>query len=348
MAIAPDATCPHCGMVDSAGNITQHARVCFADPDVRLRVLTALTDPTDPTRAVSGKRYNAQCASMRIPAGNTLLKRYGTWSAVCAAFGLTPPVSYQEQLAQRAQNAEAFYLPCPHCGERMDRDNLPRHERVCVRNPAVRDAILSCLRDPQQPAHAVSAERYNARRVMFGAPSDRAVSLQYDGSWETVYRDFGLERPLVYNRKNTMVTCPHCAQEMAPGPYERHAQSCPKNPDFYDAIRAALQDDEYPEFAVALLDYHERARAAGATGVDLLERAFGGWRQAVEYFGLKPANSDELLQRREMAKVLAVAAYEAAALREDDERAHMLHGYNVRDLPGVTVNGRPVVAVMLR
>jgi len=210
---------------------------------------------------------------------------------------------------------------CPHCGEDYGNTVIAKHTRSCVRNPKVREAILSCLRDPQNSAHAISAERYNARRVMFGAPSDRTVSDQYGGKWESVYMDFGLLRPLVYDRMMNRVTCPHCRQEFATGVYDRHTALCPKDPAYYDAIRAALQDEDYPEFAVALLDYHERARAAGVVGVDLLKRIFGTWRAVVGYFGLQPASSDELQQRRAMAEVFAAAAEEARLLREDADHA---------------------------
>lgn len=356
-----NATCPHCGMTQNAGNVAQHVVVCPSNPDVRPLVLAALVDPENPTHAVSGPRYNAQRGDSGAPSENTLSEFYGgTWANVCAAFGLEKPLSYQAQRARRAQNAEVFDVTCPHCGNGVDRDNLTRHERACVRNPAVREAVLCCLRDPQNHAHATSAERYNARRVMYGAPSDRALVMQYDGKWETVYRDFGLDRPLVYSRQMTTVTCSHCAQEFASGKHPMHVALCPKDPAHYDAIRAALQDADYPEFALALIDYHERARAAGVAGVDLLKHTFGGWRAAVEYFDLQPANSDELLQRRAMQDVLATAAWEAHLLREDAERANGLFigdddprkpNYKppiVRALPGVTVNGHKCVAVMLR
>lgn len=237
---------------------------------------------------------------------------------------------------------------CSHCGKDYGDTVIAKHARSCVRNPKVRDAIFSCLRDPQNSAHAISAERYNARRVMFGAPADRTVSDQYGGKWEAVYTDFGLLRPLVYDRMLNRVTCPHCEQEFATGVYDRHTALCPKKPAYYDAIRAALQDADYPEFAVAQQDYHERARVAEVVGVDLLKRIFGTWRAAVDYFGLKPASSDELQQRRAMAEVFETAAREAAILREDAERAMVFTVCRVRELPGVTVNGRACVAMELR
>ena len=237
---------------------------------------------------------------------------------------------------------------CPHCGKDVDHGNFPKHERVCARNPVVREAILCSMRDPQNLEHAISAERYNQRRVMYGAPSDKTLVNQYDGKWETVYQDFGLQRPLVYDRKLQRVTCVHCVQEFASGQYAKHEPICPQNPAHYNAIRAAMQDVDFPEFSVALLDYHERARLAGVAGADLLKRVFGSWSASVRHFGLEPASSEELHQRREMIAVFTTAAHEARLLREDEEHAHTLRGMRVHDAPGLYVNGQPCVRVELR
>ncbi len=224
----------------------------------------------------------------------------------------------------RPKGIPALTTNCPHCGTSVDHGNYSRHERVCARNPTVREAILCSMRDPQNPAHAISAERYNQRRVMYGAPSDKTLVNQYDGTWRTVYEDFGLLRPLIYDRNLSKVVCEHCAQEFASGLYDRHAPLCPKDPVHYAAIRAALQSAEYPEFAVPILEYAERAKATGVAGVDMLKRTFGGWTAAVRYFGLEPANSEELQERREMDKVLATARLEARLLREDAAAAQWL------------------------
>lgn len=238
--------------------------------------------------------------------------------------------------------------PCPHCNEDIGATVLHKHVGACIRNPAVRAAVLTCLTDPQNAAHAISAERYNARRVMFDVPSDRTLVMQYDGTWEAVYTDFGLLPPLRYSPKLNRCRCEHCGGEFATAVFARHERLCPKAPAHYDALRAALQDDDFPEYAVAREVYRERARDADIASVDVLKETFAGWNNAVAYFGLKPADSAELQQQRAMLEVLAVAAREARIMREDTEHAGRLQGYRTRDLPGVYVNGKPCVAVMLR
>ena len=172
--------------------------------------------------------------------------------------------------------------------------------------------------------------------------------MQYDGTWESVYADFGLQRPLIYSRKMDKVICEHCSGEFGVNLFERHVAVCPKNPVYFDAIYAALQDDDDPDYAVPLETYRERARLAGVAGADTLKETFGGWRVAVEHFGLIPADAAELQQRRAMMAVLAMAAKEERLLREDRESAGAFQALRVRDLPGVYVNGRECVAVMLR
>ena len=320
--VTPDVTCPHCGMVQNGGVMVQHIRVCLADPAVRERVRQALTDPDDPAHALSAARYNARRVEFGVPSESTLVKHHNdSWSEVCSTYGLLPPLSYLEK---RAQDPDGQHVTCPHCGSNVDRANITRHERACAQNPAVREAVLLCLRDPQNPAHAISAEHYNARRVMFGAPGDKTLMLQYGGSWEAVYTDFGLERPLVYNRKITRAECPHCAGEFAPSVYDRHVNVCPRNPAMRDAIRTLMQDAAHPEFAVSPAEYNERAEGSDVARYDTLKRTFGGWAAAVKHFGLEPANSLELRQQREMDKVLAIARKEAQLLREDEQSAFAL------------------------
>jgi len=335
--------CPHCGKSLRANHFARHVAVCLSDPAVRERVLLALRDSDDPTRAVSSKNYSARRTACGAVSIDVLTDNCGsTWARVCAEFGLLEPLPY----AQKCKITPPSI--CPHCGESVDYHNSAKHNNTCVRNPAVREAVLFALRDPQNDSHAISAERYNARRVLFGAPSDRTLVMQYDGTWESVYADFGLQRPLIYSRKMDKVVCEHCSGEFGVNLFERHAAVCPKNPVYFDAIYAALQDDDDPDYAVPLETYRERARLAGVAGADTLKETFGGWRVAVEYFGLIPADAAELQQRRAMMAVLAMAAKEERLLREDRESAGAFQALRVRDLPGVTVNGRACVAVMLR
>ncbi len=334
--------CPHCGVTVDHGNHKGHENACLSKPETRAAILQALADPEEPTRAVSGRRYDARRTIFGAPYSKTLLGKLGTWAAVCAEFGLQPPLPYNVKCQVTPPE------PCPYCGELVDYVNNVKHTNVCLHNPAVREAVRACLMDPQNPAHAISAERYNARRVMFNAPSDRTLVMQYDGTWEALYTDFGLLSPLRYSPRLDTCRCEHCGVEFATRVFGRHERLCPKNPAYYDALRAALQDADYPEYAVTREVYRERAAAADVASVDVLKETFAGWNNAVEFFGLIPADSAELQQRRAMMEVIAVAAREERILREDMERAGRLHGYRARDLPGVYVNGKPCVAVMLR
>ncbi len=160
-----------------------------------------------------------------------------------------------------------------------------------------------------------------------------------------------------------VVTCPHCGREVPGNMSDMHVSVCIYRPEMQERIRAALTSD-VPGVGVRLKDYDAARPTHGAAHSVTLIRAYGGtWAAVLEAFGLAPwvsptrrtertaAQQRMTAKQREEAACADVAQMEADARRVlagEYDSAHTLHGCSVRDLPGVTVNGRACVAVMLR
>lgn len=160
-----------------------------------------------------------------------------------------------------------------------------------------------------------------------------------------------------------VTTCPHCGREVPGNMIDMHTSVCIYRPEMQERIRAALTSD-VPGVGVRLKDYDAARPTHGAAHSVTLIRAYGGtWAAVLDAFSLTPwesptkrATRTDKQQRmtpaqREQAACADVAAMAADARRvmsHEYDAAHTLHGYKVRDLPGVTVNGRACVAVMLR
>ncbi len=159
-----------------------------------------------------------------------------------------------------------------------------------------------------------------------------------------------------------LTTCPHCGRVVPANMADMHASICVRSPEMMARIAAALTSDT-PGVGARIVDYRRARAANGAADVTTLLRAFGGtWEDVLAAFGLTvrppkrrpertPQQQRMTAQQRESAAIADVAAMEAetrAALLRDYEAAHTFHGYKVRDLSGVTVNGKPCVAIMLR
>ncbi len=247
---------------------------------------------------------------------------------------------------------------CPHC----NRDGMVEAHIVrCPQNPAIHEAIGAALRDPQEPTRALSAERYNSQRVLYGAPVASVLLTRY-GTWGDVCAEYGLDKPrhntqTLANLVRSSSTCPHCNKSFALHVLNRHINVCPENPDVAPLIRDAMEQPDAPGCAVTITEYEEISRTAAIPGPKGIKQHFGSWRAAVEHFGLRMVERSELTraqaatQEREAAVIADVdkmseAARAAVARTYDAE--HTFHGYAVRDLPGVTVNGNPCVAIMLR
>lgn len=161
----------------------------------------------------------------------------------------------------------------------------------------------------------------------------------------------------------SMTVCPHCQREVPTGSFDMHASVCIFRPDMQERIKATLASDE-PGVGARLKDYDRKRAETGAAHSTTLMRVYGGtWAAVLDAFGLTPwmsatkRASCTAEQQRMTAKQREQAACDdVAAMCEDARRllaaeydnAHTFHGYRVRDLPGVTVNGHKCVAVMLR
>lgn len=194
----PDTACPHCGMVQNLGNIARHVNVCLVNPAVRVRALQALTDPANPTRAVSRERYRARRKGFDAPDPLTLLRHYGgSWPQVCAEFGLDTPVRHQEERPHIApvkrEHTGYTLIPCPHCGEKFGSNKLPAHVRTCIDAPDIREAVATAL-ESSTPGVGIFADEYRAISSELGIPSRSTIIKRY-GSWGKVLAAFGLQSP---------------------------------------------------------------------------------------------------------------------------------------------------------
>ncbi len=115
--------CQYCGM--EATNLAQHRRRCVFDPQVRAKLLEALDDGAG--RIVPQKRYRA--IRQQPVSDITLVKLYGNWGAVAAAFGL----QWHGQ-RQRKMHMDA---PLTEDEERWSECN-PAPDDVCLHGYAVR------------------------------------------------------------------------------------------------------------------------------------------------------------------------------------------------------------------
>lgn len=256
--ITPDAQCPHCGTVQNLGTLAQHVRLCLADPDVRRRVLLALTDPADPTRAVSGKRYNARRSMFNAPGDATLLKQYGdTWAAVCAEYGLQTPLPYYKTKPPKepaAPQARRKVTPkaatCPHCGLESTAPAMGRHVPICVKNSKNYDRYKELM-----TAHddvGVTYSEYEARVIEHGAPAVTTLRRMTGMmAWDDLLAWFGLQPA---DAPAAMRTCPVCGQTFKALGYAHHYKACGGNAE---AVRMAQE----VEGETALVRYERRVLA---------------------------------------------------------------------------------------
>ena len=160
--------------------------------------------------------------------------------------------------------------------------------------------------------------------------------------------------------------CRYCGREMGTHRLPTHERLCIHNPTVRVAVIATMAGKRDGE-GVTMSQY--AARSAGDLSipdVTTLRRATGArdWAGVLAEFGLVPQTAQTDVtdptpqggqltraQKKEAAIIASVDAMSEAARREvasTYEAEHTFRGYKVRDLPGVTVNGRACVAVMLR
>lgn len=158
-----------------------------------------------------------------------------------------------------------------------------------------------------------------------------------------------------------MTVCPHCGREVPGNVSDAQASVCIHRPEMKARILAALTSD-VPGVGVKMKVYESRRVALGAAHSTSLLRSYGAtWGEVLEVFGLTIQKSKRSTrtpaQRRMTARQREAAACEDVAAMCDESRrimaaeydaAHTFKACSVRDMPGVTVNGRACVAVMLR
>lgn len=160
--------------------------------------------------------------------------------------------------------------------------------------------------------------------------------------------------------------CRHCGRELSTIRIWTHERVCIHNPTVRAAVITTMAAENDGE-GVTMSQY--AARSAGdltIPDVTTLRRATGAhdWAGVLAEFGLVPQTVQVVTastttpverltrsQRKEAAVLAAVDEMSEAARRivaAEYDSAHTFDGYRVRDLPGVYVNGRECVAVMLR
>jgi len=85
----PMVVCPHCAREVPAAMTDAHASVCIHRPEMKARILSALTSDV-PGVGVKMKVYESRRVAVGAAHSTSLLRGYGgTWEAVLEAFGLT-------------------------------------------------------------------------------------------------------------------------------------------------------------------------------------------------------------------------------------------------------------------
>lgn len=157
--------------------------------------------------------------------------------------------------------------------------------------------------------------------------------------------------------------CPHCGKELSTIRIWTHERICFRNPKVRPLIVAAMSSKK-PGEGVTMSQYSVVTSGDTRTpDVTTLRRATGArdWAGVLAEFGLVPQTPDQCPTDAPAPRTEAQRAEDAACKEVDDWRAqareilrqerYHLYGFtvlSVRDLPGVTVNGKPCVAVTLR
>lgn len=166
-----DATCPHCGRTTSSHEgLTQHARRCERNPDVRAAIMALLPDPDNPGRARAQQEYDALAKAHRTTRAETLVQKYRSWTNVCTALGLLPDVRCRTNgsVDRYAKEIDA---------ENRDVGALVRHVRADLANPGLPVGRVRVVGGNGVPV--VRTQRIDEYRVL--------VSVAVDGPGELAW-----------------------------------------------------------------------------------------------------------------------------------------------------------------
>lgn len=161
-----------------------------------------------------------------------------------------------------------------------------------------------------------------------------------------------------------MTTCPHCGREVPRNMAAMHESVCAHRPEMKARILAALTSD-VAGVGVKMSVYERAAKSRGAPPVSTLLRNFGGtWLAVLESFGLDvpsdarkrraartPAQQRMTAKQREAAAIEETDAERAiaqAVLREERDRQYGITVCRVDPEPGLRINGRECVRLVLR
>lgn len=255
LGFALDATCPHCGKLLSTRNLAMHVDLCLSNADVRRRVLLALADPDDPTRAVSGTRYNARRSMFNAPGDATLLQNYGgTWNAVCAEYGLEPPLPYRAGRPRSERHPAPKLTICPHCGKESTPAAMGRHVPVCVANPENHARYKALMTDHDDIG--VTYSEYEARVIEHGAPAVTSLRrMTRFTAWDDILAWFGLQ-PAV--SPAAMRTCPICGKTFKALGFAHHYAKCGGGKEARQIAAEVAQESEIIAWEGALLEQDAR------------------------------------------------------------------------------------------
>lgn len=91
MPTRPRKLCLHCGKGIARGGKGNHESHCIKNPDVRARIMAVLPDPEWPGYARKARDYEAHARVTGALNLHALQERIGSWTEVCAEFGLRAP-----------------------------------------------------------------------------------------------------------------------------------------------------------------------------------------------------------------------------------------------------------------
>ncbi len=264
---------------------------------------------------------------------------------------------------------------CPHCGMTTTARTLARHIPLCLSRPDVRARVLEALADPADITRGVSKNRYEARHRALGAPGPRTLLQNFGGTWPQVCAEFGLQTPVRFQEEHPyrepvkrehsgyrLIPCPHCGEKFGSNKLPAHVRTCIDAPDIREAVAAALESST-PGVGIFADEYRAISSELGIPSRSTIMMRYGTWSEVLAAFGLRSPRPDTprtysdkcsarvTLAQREAAAIAAVDKMTEEARHNiaiNYEVEHTFNGYRVRDLPGVYVNGKPCVAVMLR
>lgn len=80
--------CPHCSQLIGHANYAKHVSICLRNPEIHARLAQALRSDVEPSRIVPRHAYKVHSNGLGLPSDSTLVRNYGSWTNVAAAFGL--------------------------------------------------------------------------------------------------------------------------------------------------------------------------------------------------------------------------------------------------------------------